>query len=69
MNVDDDYDSDNSNDEERLSKAKFQVEFYFGQSNYHTDENLRNLEGPDRWIPLEFINDFKKMKKFKLSDK
>ena len=44
--------------------AKFQVEFYFGQTNYHKDEYLKDCEDKDRWIPLQTIYKFKKIKKF-----
>ena len=45
--------------------AKFQVEFYFGQSNYFKDEHLRNAEDKEGWIPLELIYKFNKIKKFR----
>mmetsp|Transcript_41119 Transcript_41119/g.53968 ORF Transcript_41119/g.53968 Transcript_41119/m.53968 type:complete len:103 (-) Transcript_41119:694-1002(-) len=32
--------NDEIDDEDRLQKGKFQVEFYFGQTNYHNDEYL-----------------------------
>ena len=43
------------------------MEFYFGNSNYNTDDYLKNLEANDGWIDLKYINDFRKMKKFRLS--
>ena len=50
-----------------LQAAKFQVEYYFGQTNYPSDDHLHSLEGLDGWIDLNFINKFSKMKKFRLS--
>ena len=47
--------------------AKFQVEFYFGQTNYIKDTYLQSHEGHDGWIDLDTINQFPKMKKFKVS--
>ena len=44
--------------------AKFQVEFYFGQTNYLKDEYLRDAEGRDRWIPLSLIYQFNKVRTF-----
>ena len=46
--------------------AKFQVEFYFGQTNYHRDLHLRDLEGYECWINLNRINAFFKMRQFQL---
>jgi len=43
------------------------VEFYFGNSNYNTDDYLKSLEDHDGWINLDFINKFHKMKKFRLN--
>ena len=51
-----------------LQAAKFQVEFYFGQTNYKTDEYLRSFENAEGWIALEFINNFPKMRKYNLNE-
>lgn len=53
--------------ERRLQAAKFQVEFYFGQTNYQKDVYLQSHESRDGWIDIKFINNFKKMKAFKLT--
>ena len=50
-----------------LASAKFQIEYYFGQTNYPTDLYLQSYEGHDGWIDMKYINDFPKMKKFRLS--
>lgn len=51
-----------------LQKAKYQVEFYFGQSNYEKDEYLRGLESDNgRWINLDKINSFYKMRNFQVT--
>ena len=44
--------------------AKFQVEFYFGQSNYYKDDHLKSCADKEGWIPLETIYEFRKLKKF-----
>lgn len=44
--------------------AKFQVEFYFGQSNYHKDDYLKKAANLQGWITLETIYNFSKIKKF-----
>ena len=50
-----------------LASAKFQIEYYFGQTNYPTDLYLHSFESPDGWINMNDINAFPKMKKFRLS--
>ena len=50
-----------------LAAAKFQVEYYFGQSNYHKDDYLRAMEDSDGWILISDICQFPKMKKFNLT--
>ena len=50
-----------------LASAKFQIEYYFGQTNYPSDLYLQSYEGADGWINMNYINDFPKMKKFRLS--
>lgn len=51
--------------EEHEQAAKFQVEYYFGNTNYSKDWYLRNtLEGADGWISLRVIYDFPSMRKF-----
>ena len=50
--------------EEVLQAAKFQVEFYFGQSNYHKDEYLKSKENNTGKINLEEIYRFSKIRKF-----
>ena len=45
--------------------AKFQVEFYFGQSNFHKDEHLKKARDSEGWIPLSMIYKFNKIKKFR----
>ena len=50
--------------EKRQQAAKFQVEYYFGQTNYHKDEYLQSKEDPEGWIDLKIINSFPKMKAF-----
>ena len=54
--------------EQRRQAAKFQVEYYFGQTNYRRDEFLKSLEDAEGWIDLSLINNFQKMLAFKLSD-
>jgi len=44
--------------------AKFEVESYFSQINFHKDEWLKKAQGAEGWIFLELIYDFGKMKKF-----
>ena len=44
--------------------AKFQVEFYFGQTNYYKDEYLRKCENHEGWIDLKVIYSFRKIRKF-----
>lgn len=50
--------------EQVAQAAKFQVEFYFGQSNYHKDEHLKSAANPQGWIPLDMIYNFTKMRRF-----
>ena len=42
--------------EQRQQAAKFQVEHYFGQTNYRQDEFLKRQEDADGWIDLALIN-------------
>ena len=51
-----------------LQAAKFQVEYYFGQTNYQKDDHLKKHEDADGWIELSFINNFHKMRKFNLHE-
>ena len=51
-----------------LQAAKFQVEYYFGQTNYQKDDYLKKHENSDGWIELSFINNFHKMRKFNLHE-
>ena len=60
----DEFDIDEMPQEAIEQAAKFQVEFYFGQTNYLKDEYLRDAEGRDRWIPLSLIYQFHKVRKF-----
>lgn len=57
---------ENFNHDELLQAAKFQVEYYFGQTNYPTDDYLKSHENNEGWIDLALINDFKKMRCFNL---
>ena len=45
------------------------IEGYFAQTNYKKDPYLKSLEGADKWIDLEYINKFGKVKKFNLTPK
>lgn len=40
------------------------MEFYFGQTNYHKDDFLKNQAGKDGWIELSIIFAFPKMRRF-----
>ena len=52
-----------------FQKAKYQIEYYFGQTNYERDIFLRDMESPEgRWIDLRLINEFRKMQKFGLGE-
>ena len=44
--------------------AKFQVEFYFGQTAYYHDDYLKKCCDPNGWIPLSVIYDFRKIRQF-----
>lgn len=45
--------------------AKFQVETYFGQTNYHKDVHLKKLEKDGGWISFnEIFSNFPKIKRF-----
>ena len=55
---------DEMTDEQIYQAIKFQVEFYFGQTNYHKDEYLKNCEGKDGWILLSIIYGFRAIMKF-----
>ena len=46
--------------------AKFQIEYYFGQTNYHDDDYLKTLESAEGWVELHAINDFPRVRKFGL---
>ena len=52
--------------QEDLQAAKFQVEYYFGQTNYLKDDFLRQMEGPEKWIDLVRINKFARMQRINL---
>ena len=49
-----------------LQAAKFQVEYYFGQTNYKNDLHLQKHADRDGWIDLNFVNNFNKMQSFGL---
>ena len=55
---------DMMNQEDIAQLAKFQVEYYFGQTNYNKDFYLKSCEGKDGWIPLEVIYGFFGIRKF-----
>lgn len=44
--------------------AKFQVEYYFGQTSYYKDTYLQAAANKDGWINLRVIYKFNKIKKF-----
>lgn len=52
------------------SRVKFQVEFYFGDSNYFTDQYLQELteDNPDRWVSFQEIMGWRKMVAIGLRD-
>ena len=45
--------------------AKFQVEYFFGQTNYKHDDYLKKAEGPEGWILLSTIFAFRKFNLFR----
>ena len=49
-----------------MQAAKFQVEYYFGQTNYLQDDFLQQMEGPEKWIDLVRINKFNRLKRLNL---
>lgn len=49
-----------------MQTAKFQVEFYFGQTNYLKDDYLRQMEDREKWIDLVRINTFYRMQRLNL---
>ena len=51
-------------DEQIYQAVKFQVEYFFGQTNYFKDAYLRAAEDPNGWILLELIYGFRSIQKF-----
>ena len=51
------------------ARAKHQIEFYFGKTNYPKDVHLQQHEDKDGWINLGHVNNFKKMRAIGLSQK
>jgi len=45
-----------------------QVEFYFGDDNYPQDTFLLGQVDADRWVSLEVITQFNKMKNLKIQN-
>lgn len=59
--------SDDIDRKQDLQAAKFQVEYYFGQTNYLSDDYLRGMEDAEGWINLQRINSFNNMRRMNLS--
>ena len=55
---------ENVSKDQVLLAAKYQMEYYFCQSQFHKDDHLKNLQGPEGWILLSEVWNFRKMKLF-----
>ena len=49
-------------DEEARNCVQQQVEYYFSAQNLATDEYLKSISGPDRFVSLFKISQFKRIK-------
>ncbi|GAA49320.1 La protein homolog [Clonorchis sinensis] len=47
---------------ERLSRIRYQVEYYFGDKNFIRDRYLQEQITTDRYVPLSVILEFPRMK-------
>ena len=45
------------------------MEHYFGANNFFQDDHLRGLLGDGGWVTIRVIQDFRKMKELRLSNK
>ena len=55
---------DDMTDEQIYQAVKFQVEYYFGQTNYYKDDYLQKAASKEGWILLEIIFGFRSIQKF-----
>ena len=46
-----------------VQRIKYQIDYYFGDTNYPRDYYIQELELADNWIPLIQIQSFFRIKK------